>query len=156
MFSFPLHFHLFRGTGLTNRNFTHLVKVLWSHQGVGIAISQTSTSFSPVVLALWDPRMKNCSWHSCSSTELKENLSPESLPWSPNPTACADMAETWGGEGIAGTKLFLDCRSYLHSLSWALCPTHAVSVHGAAISFHVCSLPLPSQRKAGLVINANL
>lgn len=96
---------LFRGTGLTNRNFTHLVKVLGPHQGVGPAISQTSISYSPVVLALWDLRMKSCSWHSCSSTELKENLSPESLPWSLNSTACHDMAATGGEEGIAGRRL---------------------------------------------------
>lgn len=78
---------LFTGFGLTNRNFTHLVEVLWSHQGVGTAVSQTSISSSPVVLALWGPRMKSCSWHSCSSTELKESEvqrvshGPQTLRW---------------------------------------------------------------------------
>lgn len=146
---------LFWRSGLTNRNCTHLVKVLWSHPGVGAAISQTSISSSPVVLALWDPRMKTCSWHSCSSTELKDNWSPESFPWSPNPTAYDDMGITCGGEGIAGTRLFVDaecvCTAFPEHYVQHMWCQHMV----LPIFLHTCSLPLPSQRKAGLVISAN-
>lgn len=142
---------LFRGTELTNRNFTRLlprVQVLWSHQGVGISISQTSISSSLVVLALWDSRMKSCSWHSCSSTELKQNLRPES-PMIPKPYCLWWLGHymRWGGN----SRLFVDCR--MHNLSWAVCLTQALPAQLLPIFFHSCPCPFhPKERQVWLSV----
>lgn len=78
---------LFRGTGLTNRNFTHLVKVLGSHQGVGTAISQTVRSQKEEL------QLAQLQQHRAQG-ELKSRVSPSFGVWSPNPTAFDDLAAT--------------------------------------------------------------
>lgn len=155
MFSFPLHFHL-----LVHRNwahkqwFTHLVKALWSHQGVGTAISQPSIS-SPVAIRCWPSEIPEWSAAAGADAVAQTSRRVKSLPWSPNPTACGDLVVKWDGEGVAGTELSVGWRIYLHGLSWAVCPTHVMLAPGADVFLHACSLPLPSPVNTCLDINAN-
>lgn len=133
---------LFTETSLINRDFTHLVKALWSHQDVGTDICQPTNSSSPAAIQCWPSKIPE--WRAAASAAqavAQSSRRAKSLPWSPKPTACGGLAITWDGEGVAGTKLSVGWRTYLRGRY----PTRAMLAPGTAIFLLPAPCPLQPQ-----------